>query len=78
MASLGAIVSLLREQAVLRTQRGAKKFPATVLCRSHAFGCTLPEMAAFSAGMPKASQPIGCSTALPMARLKRATTSPMV
>jgi hypothetical protein len=35
-------------------------------------------MAAFSAGMPKASQPIGCSTEYPMARFTRATTSPMV
>src|SRR5262249_48958962 len=35
-------------------------------------------MAAFSAGMPNASQPMGCSTLRPMARLKRATTSPMV
>ena len=34
-----------------------------------AFGCTLFAIAAFSAGMPKASQPIGCSTLCPRARM---------
>ncbi len=34
-------------------------------------------IAAFSAGRPKASQPIGCSTLKPLARLKRAMTSPI-
>lgn len=32
-------------------------------------GWTPRSMAAFSAGMPKASQPIGCSTLKPRARL---------
>ena len=35
-------------------------------------------MAAFSAGSPKASQPMGWSTLKPRIRLYRATTSPMV
>ena len=41
-------------------------------------GWTLRSTAAFSAGRPKASQPIGCSTSKPIARFTRATTSPMV
>jgi glutamine amidotransferase PdxT len=35
-------------------------------------------MAAVSAGRPKASQPIGCSTRYPRARRNRAITSPIV
>jgi hypothetical protein len=41
-------------------------------------GCTPFSIAAFSAGMPKASQPIGCSTSKPRIRRKRASTSPIV
>jgi len=35
-------------------------------------------IAAFSAGRPKASQPIGCSTLKPFMRRCRLITSPMV
>ena len=42
----------------------------------HFAGWLLCLMAAFSAGRPKASQPIGCSTSKPFMREKRATTSP--
>ena len=38
----------------------------------------LRSIAAFSAGRPNASQPIGCSTLNPLARMKRASTSPSV
>ncbi len=35
-------------------------------------------IAAFSAGSPNASQPIGCSTLRPCMRMKREITSPIV
>ena len=35
----------------------------------HTAGCTPLSMAAFSAGSPKASQPIGCSTLKPRIHL---------
>ena len=41
-------------------------------------GGTLFAMAAFSAGSPKASQPMGCRTFLPFIRMNRDSTSPMV
>ena len=47
-------------------------------CRRSIAGWTFFSMAAFSAGRPKASQPMGCSTLKPRARLKRAITSPSV
>ena len=42
------------------------------------FGCSLFSFAAFSAGKPKASQPVGCNTLYPFINLKRAITSPIV
>ena len=43
----------------------------------HTAGWTPLSMAAFSAGSPKASQPIGCNTLKPRIHLKRASRSPM-
>ena len=40
--------------------------------------CVLCLMAAFSAGRPKASKPMGCSTSKPRMRAWRAMASPMV
>ena len=40
-------------------------------------GCTPLSMAAFSAGRPKASHPIGCRTLYPRIRLYRVIASPM-
>ena len=44
----------------------------------HLAGGTLFAIAAFSAGRPKASQPIGCSTFMPRMRWWRVSTSPIV
>ena len=44
----------------------------------HCAGGTLFWIAAFSAGMPKASQPIGCITLYPSIVWKRESTSPIV
>ena len=41
-------------------------------------GGSPPRMAAFSAGSPNESQPIGWMTCIPLRRRKRATTSPIV
>jgi hypothetical protein len=46
--------------------------------RVHFAGGTPLAIAAFSAGRPKASQPMGCSTLRPCMRMKRASTSPIV
>ena len=43
----------------------------------HTAGCTPFSMAAFSAGRPKASQPIGCRTLNPRIHLNRARRSPI-
>ena len=40
-----------------------------MLFQVHSAGCAPSAMAAFSAGIPKASQPIGCRTSKPRARL---------
>ncbi len=40
----------------------------SMFCQVHFAGGTLLAMAAFSAGRPKASQPIGCRTFLPCMR----------
>src|SRR5947209_3524088 len=44
----------------------------------HTPGSTPRSIAAFSAGRPKASHPIGCKTLYPFIRLKRARTSEIV
>ena len=49
-----------------------------MLSKVHFAGGTPFAMAAFSAGKPKASQPMGCSTFLPFMRMNRDSTSPMV
>jgi hypothetical protein len=49
-----------------------------MLSRVHLAGGTPFLIAAFSAGSPNASQPMGCSTLLPCIRWKRVSTSPMV
>ena len=43
----------------------------------HTAGCTPFSIAAFSAGSPNASQPIGCRTLNPRIHLKRARRSPI-
>lgn len=53
-------------------------FMASMFCSVHFSGCTPRSMAAFSAGRPNASQPMGCKTWWPCMRLKRARTSDMV
>ena len=40
----------------------------SMFCQVHSPGWTFFSIAAFSAGMPKASQPIGCRTLKPRAR----------
>ena len=49
---------------------------AAMVNKVQPLGSTPRSMAAFSAGRPKASQPMGCSTEKPRARLNRAMTSP--
>jgi hypothetical protein len=49
-----------------------------MLSRVHLAGGTPFLIAAFSAGRPNASQPIGCSTLLPCIIANRVSTSPMV
>jgi hypothetical protein len=49
-----------------------------ILSSVHLAGGTPLAMAAFSAGRPKASHPMGCSTFFPFMRMKRDSTSPMV
>ena len=44
----------------------------------HFAGGTPFAMAAFSAGNPNASHPMGCRTFLPFMRMNRASASPMV
>jgi|GEM_PF-2374186 len=46
--------------------------------RVHLAGGTPFAIAAFSAGRPKASQPIGCMTLQPRMCMKRVSTSPIV
>ena len=50
----------------------------SMLAYVHFAGAVRFLIAAFSAGRPKASQPIGCSTLWPVMRLWRLMTSPMV
>jgi hypothetical protein len=49
-----------------------------MLSRVHFAGGTPFLIAAFSAGRPNASHPIGCSTLLPCIIAKRVSTSPIV
>ena len=49
-----------------------------MLSKVHFAGGTPFAIAAFSAGRPKASHPMGCRTFLPFMRMKRLKTSPMV
>ena len=49
-----------------------------MFCRVHFAGGTPLLIAAFSAGNPNASHPIGCNTFRPCIRMKRANTSPIV
>jgi hypothetical protein len=49
-----------------------------MLSRVHFAGGTLFLIAAFSAGRPNASQPMGCNTLLPCIFAKRVSTSPIV
>ena len=51
-------------------------FMVEMFSRVHFPGWTPASKAAFSAGRPKASQPMGWSTLKPRARLWRASTSP--
>jgi hypothetical protein len=44
----------------------------------HFAGGTPFAIAAFSAGKPKASQPMGCRTLCPLLRMNREITSPIV
>src|SRR5215472_1074843 len=44
----------------------------------HVRGCVLALIAAFSAGKPNASHPMGCNTLNPFILFVRATTSPIV
>jgi len=68
-----------RELAPLVEARGARLIEAPVLGTiPQVQAGTLFAMAAFSAGKPKASQPMGCRTFLPFMRMNRDSTSPMV
>ena len=49
-----------------------------MLSKVHFAGGTPFAMAAFSAGKPNASHPIGCSTLRPCMRMNRVNASPMV
>jgi hypothetical protein len=53
-------------------------FMYAMLSYVHFAGGTPFAIAAFSAGRPNASQPIGCSTLWPCMRMKRVSTSPIV
>jgi len=45
------------------------RFMMAMFSAVHLAGCVFLSMAAFSAGRPNASQPMGCSTLKPLARL---------
>lgn len=53
------------------------RFMFSMLAYVQSAGFTPCLIAAFSAGMPKASKPIGCSTLQPCIFLNRAMTSPI-
>jgi hypothetical protein len=50
---------------------------AAIFASVHSAGGVLFFSAAFSAGRPKESQPMGCSTFEPRIHMKRASASPM-
>ena len=71
-------MAISRLQSIARPSACIWAFIAAMFCRVHFSGGTPFFIAAFSAGRPNASQPIGMSTFMPVMRRCRASMSLMV